>query len=420
MTNFTQETYKDLMTLVVKNDSFYFKDFTLEDKIYRVFNYHLASWSLFLEPGALNCRGIMFDVTNENDIKLVSLPPEKFFNYEEGGVDHTKCSLGDKMVKMDGSLISTYLHNGELYLKSKGSLFSEQANDAMKMLAGLPEFKEELKQLALMGYTVNLEYTSPKNRIVVSYADEQLTILSARSHLDGKNLFATSLKNMLERLGDFDCMVDRMVDFEDLRQERIEQLKFMDEIRQETFGEGYVIEFIREDQSSYLAKAKNLRYVALHHTKDSVNSAKRLFEVVIGEGTDDLRAMFADDQYVLDQIDEMEKRVQPIFNRLIKTVENFYEQNKNLERKDYAMKAQKEKPHIMSLLMNMYLTEKIASGEIVPRPATNGKPYQRVDNDYKAFSLKFAKELYGIGDDDAVLNADGEMVKNNKVISSVN
>lgn len=159
--SFAKETYNNLMELIEKNEAFFFKDFNLHDKTYRIMNYRLASWSLFQEPGAMNCRGIMYDVTDPHNVKLVSLPPEKFFNYEEGGVDHTKGKLGDKMVKMDGSLISTYLHNGEMFFKSKASLFSSQALDAMKFLNKDEnlEFKKELESLVNRGFTVNLEYT---------------------------------------------------------------------------------------------------------------------------------------------------------------------------------------------------------------------------------------------------------------------
>ena len=197
MNNFEQTTFANLMALVANDESFFFKDFTFENKVYRIFNYNLASWTSFQSAGALNCRGIMFDVTDKANVALVSLPPEKFFNYEEGGVDHTIGRLGDKMVKMDGSLISTYLHRDQLYLKSKGSLFSSQAQDAMKLLAKMDKFKAELTELVKQGFTVNLEYTAPENRIVIPYQTEELTVLSARSHANGENFFATRLKNFL-------------------------------------------------------------------------------------------------------------------------------------------------------------------------------------------------------------------------------
>ncbi|CAF0989645.1 unnamed protein product [Didymodactylos carnosus] len=134
-------TYSNLMSLVEDDHGFYFKDCELDSCRYRIFNYHLPTWSSFQKPSALECRGIMYDITN--DPRLVCLPPQKFFNYEEGDRKHALGQLGDKMMKIDGSLISTYLHqNKELRLKSKASVTSTQAHCAMQLLTG--KFKEEV------------------------------------------------------------------------------------------------------------------------------------------------------------------------------------------------------------------------------------------------------------------------------------
>ncbi len=389
--DFSKKTYNELMELIKNDEAFFFKDFNLQDKTYRIMNYRLASWTSFTSPSALNCRGIMYDVTNEENPKLVSLPPEKFFNYEEGGVDHSKGKLGDKMVKMDGSLISTYLHDGELYFKSKGSLFSSQALDAMKLISKEEnlQFKEELKKLAELGYTINLEYTSPENRIVIPYQEEKLTVLSVRSNDNGKNYFATKLKTLLDK-NNFNFVKANMVNHESLHGKDIEQLKFVDMVRAEQEGEGYVVEIVMSDDHSYLTKIKNIKYIALHQTKDSVNSPKRLFEAVIEEGTDDLRSMFADDPYVLNKVEEMEKHVQPIFNHIVKSVEGFHEENKELSRKDYAIKAKSEQPEFMGLIMNAYL----------------GQPI-----DYKIFAKKHMKDIFKISDEPSV---DMEEMPHNK------
>lgn len=372
--NFAQTTYEELVKLTNESEAFYFKDFELDSKVYRIFNYRLASWTLFESPSALNCRGTMFDVTQTPT--LVSLPPEKFFNYEEGGVDHTVGLIGCKMVKMDGSLISTYLHNGELYLKTKGSLFSSQAFNAMKLLLTdkYSLVKEELLLLAKNNFTVNLEYTSPENRIVVPYQSEELTLLSLRSHIDGANYFGTSL---LEKLDDYNCVYLKniIVGFEVLNVSSGHD-DFVDLVRKEQEGEGYVVE-IKTPNSSYLTKIKNLKYITLHQTKDSVNSSKALFEAIIEETTDDLRSMFADDNYVLNKISEMENLVQPIFNHIVSTVETFYKDNKNLDRKSFAIKAKEEKPEFMGLIMNAYIGREI---------------------DYKDFAKKHRKDIFGISD----------------------
>jgi T4 RnlA family RNA ligase len=138
--------YNDLMCLCSVDDTFYYKDIRLQSINYRIFNYRLCSYATFqCRPAALNCRGIMFNIMDPKNVQLVSLPLEKFFNYEEGfgrKQFHERGRFGDKMEKMDGTLISTFLHRISskeqiLRLKSKQSLTSKQAIEAMKLLVGM-------------------------------------------------------------------------------------------------------------------------------------------------------------------------------------------------------------------------------------------------------------------------------------------
>ncbi len=138
--------YHDLMCLCSMDDTFYYKDIRLQSINYRIFNYRLCSYATFQSrTAALNCRGTMFNISNSKNIQLVSLPPEKFFNYEEGFGQkqfHECGRFGDKMEKMDGTLISTFLHRTHskeqvLRLKSKQSLTSKQAMESMQLLVGM-------------------------------------------------------------------------------------------------------------------------------------------------------------------------------------------------------------------------------------------------------------------------------------------
>lgn len=135
--------YDDLMCLCSVDDTFYYKDIRLHSINYRIFNYRLCSYATFQSRiSALNCRGTMFNITNSKNVQLVSLPPEKFFNYEEGfgrKQFHERGRFGDKMEKMDGTLLSTFLHSKEqvLRLKSKQSLTSKQVMEAMPLLVGM-------------------------------------------------------------------------------------------------------------------------------------------------------------------------------------------------------------------------------------------------------------------------------------------
>lgn len=395
---FGRELYNNLQNLVKNNETFYDKVFEMDGGVYIIYNYRLASWGDFDNPGAKSARGIMFEIDeNRNFLRVASLPPDKFFNYEEGNVNHKKFKMGDKMVKMDGSLISTYIHKNELLLKSKTSLNSSQAVDAMNFLNKNKTLKNELCLLAKKG-TVNLEFTAPQHRIVIPYQEEKLTVLSYRLHKNGHNFFASNLKKILED-NNLNESLKNLVHFDTLKDKNINQDEFLKAVHQEQTGEGYVIEMLNPEnnEENYLVKIKNLKYIALHHTKDSIKSSKRLFEAVIEESTDDLRLMFADDNFSLDRIEEMEAKVRPIYNHMINTVEKFNLENKNLLQKEFALKAKKEEPVFFSLIMNHY----------------NGK-----NNDYKTYAKKHMEDIFKVKSE-IIDNDEEEIINHKKLIRRI-
>lgn len=368
--SYQEKLYNDLMALVEKSEAFYYKDFELDGITYRIFNYRLASYTDFLEPGALECRGIMFEVNHGRPQRLASLPMEKFFNLNENpmtmNLDLTKVVMVE--LKADGSLISTYRHNGELRLKTKGSIESDQCVAAMAWLEDHPDYKNALSVIEELGYTVNMEWCAPDNRIVLGYEEPQLTVLNARRHHDGGyfDLFTESCKNNPT----FDVLRENHIERLDVQ----DPVAFVAEIPKMEGVEGYVVEL----DCGHRVKIKTEWYLVQHRAKDSINSPRRLFEACIEEATDDLRSLFFDDPVALAMIEEMEKFAEHHYNHTVDQVERFYERNKGLERKEYAILGQKElDKRIFGLAMSKYL----------------GK-----DVDYKAFMRKNYK-AFGIADD---------------------
>lgn len=373
-----QSLFNDLMVLCADSDTFYYVDRVVGKDTYRIFNYRLSSWTEMQRPNAKNCRGTTF-ISLGDDWCLVSFTPEKFFNLEEGGVDHTPHVIGCVMEKRDGSLISTVnTFNGSFVLKSKASFDSDQAVAATKWLfhRDNSEFLETVAAWEGLGYTVNMEWTAPDNRIVVPYQESKLTILNVRSYLDilsddfAETYYGDDLRRLADHYGN-EYIPEHYVQFETL--DSLNHSIFAD-MKAETEGEGYVVE-IQHPEGSYLIKVKNDKYLALHHTKDSINMPTKLFEAIIMETGDDLRSLFHDDPYSLNLIQAMEDRVVPNFNHMIYMVEKFHEMFKDQDRKTYAIQAQKQYPDFMSLCMNMYLGR---------------------ENDYKAFAIKNAEKLFGV------------------------
>jgi len=365
MNDFQSKLYRDLIKLCDTNEAFFHKDHIKDNRTYRIFNYRLASYGDFCSPNALECRGHMFEVIDDIPVRLASLPMEKFFNlYENPFTENVDLTKAIKvMAKEDGSLISTFIHNGNLSLKSKASLESDQAVDALRWLENnQPSLYDELLDLTLFGYTVNMEWTSPNNRIVLGYQEDKLIILNIRNTFTGEyvNPSKFHLYNEIHK-----CWVENV---EDLKAGEIDL--FVSNIPSMEDVEGFVVEL----STGQKIKIKTEWYLVRHRAKDSVNAPRRLFEAIISEAIDDVRTLFHGDPVALQTISEMEARVEPIFNHMIETVERFYEENKGLIRKDYAIKAQGLNDGLMPLYMNLYIGR---------------------ENDYKEFAIKNYKMFIG-------------------------
>lgn len=358
------EIYSDLMNLTETSESFFFKDVIRQGTVYRIFNYRLCSYSDFLLPSALECRGIMFEIHGDGTvIDIAARPMPKFFNYKENpfteNVDFSKVT--HIMVKEDGSLISSYIHLNDLHLKTKGSLDSEQAVDAMKWISQ-PEHKRlrgESYVLGLQGHTVNYEWTSPNNRIVLGYEHEGLVVLNIRNNFTGEYIPYDLYPPVMKKY----AVMDELEFIDDIE-------KFVGEISAKNGIEGYVFR-LEDDQ---MVKWKTDWYMARHRAKDSINTPKNLFRAIVGEEIDDIIVMFEEDKIAIKIINDMIDLVKPKYNHMIATVELYYETNRHLGRKDYAIKARDLDDGLMGLYMNMY------TGKV---------------NDFKAFAKKHYEMFIG-------------------------
>ena len=153
MNDFQRKLHHDLTALVAASadKTFFSKTVSLDNRTYyRIFNYGMfASYTSFLQPGALECRGIMFEIDKDNvPIRLACLPMEKFFNLHENP-STMNLNLAEEVVeiqeKADGSLMSTYIHNNQLRLKSKGS-----SSFSVRNLDGSPNANESISNSSVV------------------------------------------------------------------------------------------------------------------------------------------------------------------------------------------------------------------------------------------------------------------------------
>lgn len=360
------ELFDNLMTLCQTTDSFYYVDHVYDGTTYRVFSYRLASYTEFCLPGATECRGHTFAHVSYDDKQtmewvLVSLPMQKFFNYSEHiGWGHLldPQEIDFVMDKLDGSLISTVdgyatdSHPG-LILKSKTSLTSQQAKDAWTWLSQ-PEqinYFQFVRHMVFCGYTINFEWISPNNQIVIPYSEQRLVVLNIRRHFENAEIGSyTPYREIKMLMHEYNVDTDKYL----VKKYDIDNYEeFIKNAQHQKGIEGYVIVF----KNGLWVKLKTDAYCTLHHVKDSVTNERRLWEACINEITDDLRAMFVDDPLCLERISKMEQKASTEFNKLHKMVYDFYETNKHLDRKSYAILGQQELNQygVFSNAMNLYI-----------------------------------------------------------------
>ena len=357
--------FEAMTKLVAENDAFLSADYSRFGNTYKVFNYRLASYTDFMQPYALEMRGITFLIREGKDPVLVSRPFAKFFNLGENpltmDLDLSLATAYEE--KADGSLIATY-YDGftkSFGLKSKQAFFSEQAIMAEEFL-NRPEnikLREETLYYASEGCTVLMELCSPANRIVLEYPTTHLKVHGIRHNETGGYIPKSSLH------GDSALLKAwvKQVEVKGLPNDFIASTVASEGI------EGYVV---HGPWGRF--KQKTAWYQNLHHLKDSINGTKALIESIVFSRIDDVKALFATDTFTLDRIKTMEEKVIPVFNRIVKTTEEFVASNKDLPRKDFAIKGQAEIPQYFHLAMQSYL----------------GKPVN-----YEDFCMKYYKELFG-------------------------
>jgi T4 RnlA family RNA ligase len=318
-----QKIYQELLDLVEHHSPiFVFNHISFDNTYYRVFFYNYSTYAKFLLPSAMECRGITFEVKENGDfIRLSSMPMQKFFNYKENaftqGIENHLIEVS--MFKEDGSLMSSFMHDNKIYLKSKGHLFSEQANAANLVLSKKEDLEKVIRFFENKECTVNLEYTAPDNQIVLHYKEPSLTILNVRSRITGEYIPYDDLVKM-ESVQPF--LVKNYSEYVNVSLEEFgEVIKDMENI------EGFVVQV-----KNQWIKFKTDWYCIRHNTIDIFNpfskkGRKNLINAVLKEETDDLKQLIEGNQFLLDIVTQVEDFV-------AEYLEDFKQKNPNIDRKN--------------------------------------------------------------------------------------
>lgn len=319
--------YNKLMKLCKNNTMFIYKDdVTGMLTNIRMFDYISPSWDDWKLPGALDCRGIMFEMNGEVPVRIMARPMEKFFNHQEDK------SLNDVdwndvlfyMTKEDGSIISSYFDKGVVGLKSRYSLYSDHAYGAAVVLNGDEALKDRTRELGEAGFTVNFEYMSPETQIVIAHTKPMLRILNIRNNKTGEyvgmdEIYADSVLRPY--------LVDVFVS-DGCNEQWAADVKKMVGI------EGYVVV-----TNKNRFKIKTDWYFERSFKKEAICCNRIMCETVIANKTDDLRALFVADKNSIDKISKFEISYQTYLSDILGVAIPFITSYNHEDRKTYMLRA---------------------------------------------------------------------------------
>lgn len=314
-------TYEQCRQICDANDNFLFYELKTEIEGYHIsmFNYRLATFTHFESPipnrsdiSAKEMRGLTFIFNKDGYIYNRYLLLDKFFN-----VDQTPCSMYSIVKnykikniynKEDGSIASFIkLPNGKVFGKSKMSFESDQAIEIQKI------YDEDVNIKRIVNYFLNndimpiFEFVSPRNRIVVPYANTELILLRLRNNSTGEYLDINDYSHMLEGVSIAPSITGHTLD--DIKEV---VLKMVDK-------EGVIVQF----ENGKMVKIKSPWYCSLHGlVTDKLNRENDIIELILNDHIDDVFSQIPEDDERIDKINDIIDIVNNEILKLSKELDN--------------------------------------------------------------------------------------------------
>lgn len=284
-----------------------------------VVDYVFAPENTFSNAVSLECRGLKFG----RDGRIVARPFHKFFNLgERQRLEDIDWSAPHRVqAKLDGSMIHPAMINSDMVfmtrmgttdqsVQARGHARAADIDLCLHLIAG--------------GVTPIFEFTSPDNRIVVTYDRPQLTFLAARDMVTGDYLPHAEIDALAKR---FDVAVP--TDHGPVGDAHA----FVDRARVQTGIEGHVLAF----DDGHRLKLKADAYVLRHKALAKVHLEKNVLGWICNGTVDDVLPLLPDD--IANQVLTYRDRVGKGIATVAEDIVRFAELHRELSRKEFAAKA---------------------------------------------------------------------------------
>lgn len=320
----------------------------------------------------INPIAIFADWTEENLIfrsslwnsegHLISAGFPKFFNFEEKpsinpfNADLSRCSI---IEKIDGTCLIVSKYEGQLILRTRGTVDARQMSNGHELDLFLERFKNsnlDNKDEDTWYYSLIFEWVSPKNQIVLRYDEPDFYYINCIDHW----LYRLTPQYEL----DYECAYDKFQTgtcFK--RPQRYQFDSITDLIKHVEAFEGKEGVVLCYDEDQHMRKIKGKKYLALHafRSKCTINTLLDLFfewnEPTYNDFLNKVETQFDYECMTLAQplVEDLYCGVDNL-QCLLRDIQAFVQSNKNLEQKEFALKVVEkcgDKKHLSAVYFAM-------------------------------------------------------------------
>ena len=253
-----------------------------EDENFVMFKYNQIS-SDFNEKICREARGIILE---KETWRVVRMAFEKFFNIDEPFADKIDWSTAVATEKIDGSIMSLWNDGEKWRLSTNGTINAENAELAdniiyknfAQLFDSVAHWKINYKNLN-PNYCYTFELVSPYNKVVISYPESELYLLSVRD--------MTTLEEKIGYCGEIPESIKRPQRY-DLNSEK----EFRQLVADMPEGhEGIVV----RDAAGHRVKIKTLLYFQMHKAKNNgVITLEHIVDLILKNDDEEFLSYFVE------------------------------------------------------------------------------------------------------------------------------
>lgn len=296
------------------------KEFIVVEKPegYTYIDYVYVENDSFDDPIRRECRGLIFDTKSG---AILRRPLEKFDNYGER-FSQDKCDWSKYHIvtdKRDGSMIAAFNLNDRVRFGTRAGI-TEHAINAERHL--LNEVYDCSADILGLGFTPIFEWTSPANRIVLPYEEDEIRLLRIRNIENGSYLMWEDVQYWAQKMG--------IKTTEHFPNVKINPEWIEDQKQNGTGIEGFVVYWPHDNFS---VKIKVDEYSKMHRAVSFLDRENMLLPVVLDNLHDDILPALSqnDQEKVVEYAAKVHRKLESyleVMNQEVKNVKALYDTRK--------------------------------------------------------------------------------------------